>query len=172
MSIISSLRVVVGVRAAAPLVEKARPGVLALALEQDVAVRPAPLRQHVADRTAHADQPCRGAGTVGDLEQPRFLDRHGRERHDIARRVEIDRLDVLVDDLHVEPRRHERAEDRQAERRHHRFEATDLPDEAEAPERRRKLRIHQEDLRPRRRTLRDHTLPMIHGDADARTGHP
>ena len=65
-------------------------------------MRSAPLGEDVADRAAHADEPAASPERIRDLEEARLLDCHRGQRDHVAVRVEVDRLDVLVDDLDIE----------------------------------------------------------------------
>ena len=96
------LHVVVAMGALAPVSEELLPGVLAFTLEQDVAVRSAPLREDVADRATHADEPSAPPERIRHLEEARLLDSHRGQGDHIALDVEVDGLNILVDDLDVE----------------------------------------------------------------------
>src|ERR1019366_10798346 len=140
------LHVVVAMGALAPFSEELRPGVLAFALEQHVTVRSAPLGEDIANRAAHAHETAALPERVRHLEEACLLDGHCGQRDYVALGVEIDRLDVLVDDLDVEFRWSQRGEDGEAERRHDGREAADLRDIPEAPERDRKARVDEQNL--------------------------
>ena len=150
------LNVVSAVGTMLPVGKKLLPGVLALAFEQHVAVWPASLGHDVADRPAHAHELPAAPEGVRYLEQPRLLNDHRGQRDQIAISIEIDGLDVLVDDLDVEVRGSERGQDCQSQGRHHRIEAANPPDVAEAPERRREPGIDKENFLP---GCRRHSVP-------------
>src|SRR5262249_33205104 len=84
------LHVVSLVRAALPVRQELRPRVLAFAFEEHIAVGTTPFGKHVTDRSAHADEYTSPPEAVRDLEEPRFLDRHGGERDEVAWLIEID----------------------------------------------------------------------------------
>src|SRR4051812_23336384 len=87
------LDVMIPMRAAVPFRKELWPGVLAFAFEQDIAMRPAALRQDVADRATHANQPAPLTERVCDLEETSLLNGHRRQDDQVARGIEVDRFD-------------------------------------------------------------------------------
>src|SRR5262245_39866719 len=112
------LAVTVRVDAAGMLFEELRPGVLGLALEEDVAVRPAPPGYEGRRRPADDDQLAAGAETVRDGEDMGELEEVAGDADDVGVAVVIDRLPgVLVADGHLAIGRRGCGEGEQPERR-------------------------------------------------------
>jgi len=134
-------------RSSCEVIEELRPCVLGLTLEDVIGVpRDLVDRRGFDDRPADRDDLSALAERVGELEDALALDVVAGNPDDIGDGVEIDRLDVLVDELHGVRGRRQRGERWKSQRRMRVARAVEIAAEREVPKRRRERRIDEEDL--------------------------
>ena len=148
------LVVVVGVAAGGELAQEARPGVLGLALEEHVAVRPALLRQQVGHRPAEDHGLAAARKRSAIVEDALHLDDVAGDADDLGVGVVVDALaGVLVAERDAELGRRQGGQGEQAQRREdgliggHRQEVLHPPEGGGEPgldEGKRRVRLRRE----------------------------
>ncbi len=140
------LDVVRGMASPGEVAEEARPGVLGLALEEDVTVLAALLRQEVGHRPADHHRFAAGPEAVGNLEGALDLDDVAGDAHDLGVRVEVHLLaGVLVAHLDAVVGRRQGRQREQPQRREDRVEGGQGHEVLQPPVRGRECRLYQVD---------------------------
>ena len=141
------LNVMIGCFALCMLTEKSRPGILRLALEKYIAVRPALTRQQVGYRPSQDDSLAQSAKPIGNLEDSLDLDDEAGDTNEVGVGSEVHVLaGVLIADRDGVFRGRKSRQGKQAQRWEDSAERSQRDEVFHAPVRRRELRLHQIDL--------------------------